>query len=386
MAVTCLVDIGGIPDSCCDDVLEDMAKAFADRPEGMWRPLENRWARATCEAFTVRVQSIINQMESALRRFLEGQPGALRKADVPWLRWDEARFEQTRNRLESFDISSMAYDDFELLIEYLIQRYLPPNVIEDLADFLSVRSALMGKIQANLETDRRVTDPMVDTIAALLPTTFMHVSPRVLTPRELSMMAYGRAHAGENIRHASEQMRHRLGVIAIEHVQAGMLGQREGTWKHAETRMFDEFAQANRDLRRIAVTEAGEMVNQGYITSLSPGQQVKRIEAYDPYVCDFCKSINGKVFTVVDPAKRNKDWQAEVWSGKTNIGRSASRMKRIGDHLVERTEDEMWAPASGVQHPHCRGSWIPVTDRPPEVSQEFFDWLNETLARVAVGM
>jgi hypothetical protein len=381
--MTMLVDVGHVPAVDCGCALEDMAKAIAlhgtNQQEAMFRPLENRWARYLCEQVTARLQAILAKMEAALARFLGGHPEELRKADVPWLRWDEARFEQVRNYLESRDPALMSIDDYALLVDYLIQRYLPDGVIEDEADFLAVRATLLGKIQTNLSTDNRVTDPMIESMAALLPTEFAAIPPRVLTSTEINILTYGRAHAGENIRHVTESARHRMATICLEHAQGAILGQREGGWAYAKTRLFDEFGVLNRDFRRIAVTESGEMVNQGYVSAITPGQYVRRQEAYRG-ACDFCKSISGKIYQVVAPDASNKDGDTQVWPGKTNIGRSASAFKRVGDLLIRREPDEMWWAASGVQHPHCRGSWSPVTSKTPAVSQEFFDFLQNTLA------
>lgn len=377
-----LIDIGPVEPACCDHGLDDFAKAIAEHgmDTTMWRPVENPWARAVVEMVTARFQAILAHMQEALARFLGGETGELRKADVPWLRWDEARFEQVRARLESLDPRLMTLDDYELLVEYLIQRYLPDDVIAREADFLAVRAALMGKIQANLQNDRRMNDPLIDTLASLLPTEFAQVAPHVLSPVEIAMLEYGRAHAGENIRNITQQARHRMAQICLEHVQGGILGQKEGTWAYAKTRLFDEFAALNRDFRRIAVTESGEVVNQGMVAARAPGARLKRIEAYHG-ACDFCKSINGRVFEVVAPDARNKDGDRQIWAGKTNIGRSAAPMKRVGDKLVPRPKDELWWPAAGVQHPHCRGAWVSVTNRPPEVSEAFFDYLQATLDR-----
>lgn len=376
-----LVDLD---DACCvDESLELMAKAASEggrAPESvMWSPLENRWGRWLVEESTRRFQAILQAMQAALGRFLGGDAGELRKADVPWLRWDEARFEIVRARLESIGPDSFTLDDWLLLILWLIQRFLPDNVINTEAEWLAVRASLMGKIQANLERDKRVTDPMIETLATLLPNTFAAVPPRILTPTELSILNYGKAHAGENIRRVTEEARHRMALICMEHVQGGLLGQKEGTWAYARTRLHDEFATLNRDFRRIAVTEGGEAVNQGYVAALPVGQFVKRQEAYR-YACHFCQSINGKRFEVVAADAPNKNGQTQVWPGKTNIGRSASPRKRVGNLLVEREPHEMWWPAAGVQHPHCRGNWTRITQRPPAVSEEWFNWLNDKLA------
>jgi hypothetical protein len=244
-------------------------------------------------------------------------------------------------------------------------------VIQSEAEYLAVRAALLGKIQANLEVDQRVTDPMLERMIHMLPTDFAQVPPHVFTPTEAAMMDYGRAHAAEAIRGVSESVRHRFATIVLQHVQAGIIGQKEGSWKYLQTRLFDELSGANRDMRRIAVTETGEIQNQGYILAKAPGQQVRRLEAYRG-ACDFCQSISGKVFTIVSADARGKDGDTEIWPGKTNIGRSASPRMRVGNALVDRTPDEMWWPAAGLQHPNCRGSWTPVTIRPPAVSESFF--------------
>lgn len=374
-----LLDVEGMPDCCLDETLDTMAKAVAEGPAAtIWDPLPNRFARWMVEDFTHRYQSILQQMQAALGRFLGGHADELRKADVPWLRWSEAHFEMVRARLESMDPARFTIEDWMLLVDYLIQRYLPEGVIQREADYLAVRSVMLGKIQLNLERDPRVTDRMADTLAALLPTEFTAVPPRVLTPLEIQVLTYGRAHAGEFIRHLTEDARHRMATICLEHVQGGLLGQKEGTWAYAKTRLFDDFSILNRDFRRIAVTESGEMLNQSYVAARGAGKRVKRQEAYRG-ACPFCQSINGMIFTIVDPAAPDKDGDTEIWVGKTNVGRSAAPRKREGNTLVEREPDELWWPAAGVQHPHCRGAWVPVTDIAPNVSPEFFSWMQATL-------
>jgi hypothetical protein len=106
---------------------------------------------------------------------------------------------------------------------------------------------------------------------------------------------------------------------------------------------------------------------------------VIRREAYRG-ACAFCKSINGRVFTVVDPAKPDKDWEAEVWVGKTNFGRSASPKKREGDRLVERGPEERWTVPAGLVHPNCRGVWLPAPSAPPGASPEFLAKMEEMIA------
>lgn len=111
---------------------------------------------------------------------------------------------------------------------------------------------------------------------------------------------------------------------------------------------------------------------------LPAGAKVKRIEAYQD-ACPFCQRIHGMVFEVVDPGREDKDGWKQVWVGKTNVGRSASPRKRVENELVERTASELWWVAAGLQHPHCRGRWLHVTEAPPDVAPEFAEWLKTML-------
>ena len=121
----------------------------------------------------------------------------------------------------------------------------------------------------------------------------------------------------------SETLRHRLKTQIMAHEQQRILGATPPE-EALQQNLFDTFGDMNRDWRRIAATEVGDAAGNGMIASLEPGTKVRRIEQYHG-ACPFCKKINGMVFTVVDPSKRDKDWDTEVWVGKTNIGRSGSR-------------------------------------------------------------
>lgn len=377
-----LIDIADIPDECCTDALEEMAKAVRyGEVSHLWDKVPNRWASPLVEAVSARLAAIIQQMQAVLAGILSGHPEMLMKAEVPWLRFSEAHFEIVRRRLASMNPASMTISDYELLIEWLINRYLPAGVIDTEAQFLAVRSALMGKIESNLSVDRRITDPMIDRIVDLLPTDFAHVPARVLTPLETSMMDYGRAHAAEAIRGVASQTRHRMAAVIMQYVRAAILGQHEGTTKHLQTALFDQFSGTQRDMRRIAITEVGEIHNQAYVMSRPVGSRVRRQEAYQG-ACDFCLSINGMEFEVVAPDAAQKDGATQIWPGKTNQGRSASPLKREGDKLVDRGDEERWWAASGLMHPNCRGAWVPVTNRAPEVSEDFFNMMNDILDKI----
>ena len=81
----------------------------------------------------------------------------------------------------------------------------------------------------------------------------------------------------------------------------------------------------------------------------------------------------------MDPAKERKDWDNEIWVGKSNVGRSASPRKRVGDAFVEREPEEMWTIPAGLAHPHCRGRWVPTIQDRPGDDAAFGDWMRGVL-------
>ncbi|MBI1207426.1 MAG: hypothetical protein GC191_09065 [Azospirillum sp.] len=381
-----LVDLGAVPHHHCDHALDGLYKAMAEGDErSTWRPHESPWLTEHVEDCTARMQAILTAIQDALSRALTGQPlGALAKADPPWSRWDSAAFGAASAYLEGKAPASYTLEDWVMLVDWLIQRYLPDGVIKSEAEYLVVRAAVAGKVQTNIDAQQalrdRLTPRMVPALARLLPTRFAEAAAKLLTPVETAILRVAHARAAENISAVSEGLRHRMKGIILEHVQAIVLGQAEGTTGHLQTRLFDEFGVANRDMRRIAISEAGECMSQGQIAAAQPGQRVKRMEAYRG-ACPWCQSIDGQVVTVVDPAKPGKDGNAEVWLGKTNVGRSAAPRRRTEAGLVPREPHEMWWIAAGIQHPHCRGGWQAVSGKPAAVSQEFEDFLQDALKR-----
>lgn len=380
--MTLLVDLGGL--SCCavDDGLEGMFKAMAETPGGddrvLWDPHENPYLTHHVEAVTRLFQGQLTAMQDELARALTGHGmPELKKADAPWMRWDEAAFDAARERLETKPPELWTLDDWLLMCDVIMQRHLPDGVLRAHADYLTVRATLAGKIMAAM-AGRTVSANEAGAVVDLVETSFRQVPPKVLTPVEAQTLRISQARAAENISDVARQAQHRMKGIVIRHVQGQVLGQSDAQALRQE--LFDNFGQLNRDFRRIAISEAGECCNQGFIAAQGKGQKVKRMEAYRG-ACPFCRSINGKVFEVVPAAQPQKDGETQVWEGKTNIGRSASPRRREGNALVERLPSERWWPAAGIQHPNCRGSWTPVSpDPPPGMNPEFHGWLKGKIA------
>lgn len=110
--------------------------------------------------------------------------------------------------------------------------------------------------------------------------------------------------------------------------------------KQIEQLLFDKFGELNRDLRRIALTEVAEATNNGYLMGLTHSQPLTILGADN--ACPFCKSMQGKEYTFVDPAQvAELDWDNMIWIGKSNYGRKGKDMKAC-------------CPA----HPHCRDRYV----------------------------
>ncbi|MGI4940637.1 MAG: hypothetical protein ACRYHQ_08770 [Janthinobacterium lividum] len=271
-----------------------------------------------------------------------------------------------------------------LLVDYLVQRYLPDGVINSEAERLVVRAAMLGKVQATIGAGLKMATPEeLAGLSELVPTRFAHVPPRALAPIEIATLRLSKQLAALHISNITEKTRAEMKGLIVEHLQAQVLGQKEGQATALRQRLFDDFGGLNRDFRRIAVTEAGNVMNNSYIATRPLGSKVRRREAYKG-ACDFCKSIDGHEYRIVSPDAPEKDGAKEVWLGKSNLGRSASPMRRQDGKLVPRESAELWWCAAGVQHPHCRGAWEDVIEKPANVDPAFHEWMMGTLAKAGL--
>lgn len=357
-----LFDFGPLSCGCTDHLLEGLYKALGDPPddEGIWEPHHDPWQRMHVETVTQHGQAILQDMQDALFGTF-GELAPLRKAQ-PWVRWDAAEFERVRAHLAAVPPEQRTLDDWMMAVDWILQRYLGDHTITTEAEYISVRSHMIGKIQAGMDVLSLPPDlKHIERIVAILPVSMGQrgVPPGAITEREAHILRFAVADTANNITNVSSQLRARLKRTLIDGIQQMTLGAKEGTWNRLQQRLLDDFGQANRDWRRIAITETGNATATGYIASLAPGTQVRRKEAYKG-ACPYCASIRDRVLTVVEDEKEPKDWDNEVWPGKNNLGRSASPRKRVGTTLVERTPDELWSIPAGLVHPHCRGSWTLV--------------------------
>lgn len=293
-------------------------------------------------------------------------PGAM-------LRWTPGELAAVKLYLQSLPPAAFSLDDWMLVVDYLVQKYLPQDVMMQEADWQAARASMMGRVQANL--------PAISAAAAMRLVERLPTDP-ALIERQFGMSAvqssalrFGQKRCCQHVTHVSESLRRKLKLAVLDWQEDRFLGRPSALAQQSlESKLLDRFAEANRDWRRIALTEAGENANQGFIAALPEGAKVKRMEMYQG-ACAFCRAIDGKVFTVVAPDKPRKDGDTEVWVGKTNAERSSSPKKRTPEGPVARTRDALWWPAAGVMHPHCRGRWLRIAEPAMPVDPRFAAWL-----------
>jgi hypothetical protein len=376
------VDLIALSEARTNATLELMCKAEHGDDDAIWREHDSPYIRRLIELFTQRGLMRLESFRTELVAWLKGERHTHAGTTMPrpegsMRLWTPEERGLVKLYLETLPPERWTLDDHMMMVDYLVQRYLPESEIRTEAEWLTTRASLMGRVQANLE---KLSAEQVDQVLQALPTTVREARELKPTAKQLAAMDFARERACEAVTRLADDARHRMRYVVAQDVERRVLRVPDTSPQALEQRLFDEFSTLNRDMRRIAVTEAGNAANTGYIATLPPGRRVKRTEQYRG-VCAWCARINGRIFTVVDPSKADKDGETEVWVGKDNVGRSAAPRKRVGQLLVEREPHELYWVACGTQHPHCRGTWLPVADDQPGDDPQFAAWLNQLLTK-----
>ncbi|MFL5900962.1 MAG: hypothetical protein ACJ75S_07155 [Solirubrobacterales bacterium] len=382
-AAPLLIDIGHLHGPACDHALETLYKAVSEGDGAafdIWQAHENPFIRAIVEKFSDRGLTKIGQVQLELQKWLAGDYHVPSKASVPippgFLgRWTQQELALVKIYLESINPLAMELEDWSLVIDFLVQRYMPLELLLEEGEWLATKAQLMGRVQAHTGT---LEAGAASAIAEALPGTVAGAQAMfAYSDAEAAILSFGKESCCDAIVSLTEDMRHRLRRVVLDHQRRKLAGE-EVTDQSLESQLFDKFDSLNRDWRRIAVTEAGEMANQGVIAHMDPGTHVRRLEMYHG-ACAFCRSLDGRVFRVTTPDDAEKDGEHDVWPGKTNMGRSSAPNRRVGNDLVPRAPGERLWPAAGVQHPHCRGRWEPMAEDPPGADKDFTSWLRKQL-------
>lgn len=383
--MTLFLDVYPLSQRATNAALEYIFKSTHDHDGGIWAPHSSPLVRRLIELFTERGLDRFDTVKSEL---LAWQSGAKHRAvDMPVARpgvmdrWNKPELELVKMYLESLPIDDWSLDDHMMAVDYVVQRYLPQNELVMEADWLSTRATMMGKVQANMTADAvaAMTGAIADKVISALPISASTATSQFnLVGLEKAALDFARVRTGENVRAVHDSVRHKLRNTVVQHLQEQQSLPAGVPSSSLETKLFDQFANLNRDWRRIAVTEAGEAQTQGFIAALKPGTKVQRVEVY-ANACAFCKKIDGTIAEVVEPERADKNPDTMIWVGKNNIGRSASPRKRVGDMLIDREPEEMWWLPAGLAHPHCRGRWVATIQDEPGDDADFSDWLRGVL-------
>lgn len=373
-------NLGGLSCECTEEVLGVMAKALSgengEKPD-IWAQHESPYAKALVELFSSRGLLRIEKVKEELDAWMAGKhANGGPQQPKPHFGPSGTELALVKVYLEAIPPSEFSIADWSLLVDYLVARWMPAHALQLESEWLAVRATFMGKVQANIAG---LSASRAELVLAAMPFTTQAAMDK-FKPSDVmkKTLEYERSRCADNVQGISETLRHRLKTQIMAHEQQRILGATPPK-EALQQNLFDTFGDMNRDWRRIATTEVGDAAGNGMIASLEPGTKVRRIEQYHG-ACPFCKKIHGMVFTVVDPSKRDKDWDTEVWVGKTNIGRSGSKKKRVGDELVDRTDAEMWKVPAGTVHPHCRGTWHVESDGGPSPDPSFDKWLQDLFA------
>ncbi|HKT52855.1 MAG TPA: hypothetical protein VJP88_00270 [Caulobacteraceae bacterium] len=368
------LDVSCLCEEHTNRAIEGIYKAIGDDPpgDGIWDEHPSPFIRRLVELFTDRGLTRIAGLQEELNAWLAGaefREGLERAArpDGAMLRWNRAELGTARLYLSHLPPEAWTLEDWLLLVDYLVQRYLPEGDLRSEASWLAQRAGLAGRLQA---AHAALSAAEIDAIMQAVPDLgAMGPAP---TPEFEAAARFGRERACENVVQLSDNIRHRMRRLVVDYQEAVYTGDRAGAAESLQGRLLDEFGTMNRDWRRIAITESTEMLDQGFVASIPEGGKIKRVERYNG-ACPFCRKIDGTVMTVVPADKPDKDGETEVWVGKTNQGRSASPRKRSADGLVDRDPQERWWIAAGTMHPHCRGTWVRVSEASPD--PEFDAWI-----------
>lgn len=371
--MTHLLDLSHVPDHCCNHGLEILHKALAENADEslIWRPHDNPWLTDLCEAATLAGQGRLLDAQNALLAALGMAVGPPLLAKTDTQGWTSARIGVTVTQLNK-PLASYTPSDWQTLVDLIMATRLAPEGLVAEADILLWRASLAGQMDALHQVQPMLAphEVLLQLVLRSRPT----VTPP--NPRLAHAWEWAKARVGILIQQISDNLRARLAGSIIGHIE------RHGTAQRhlLEQTLRDTFGAANRDWRRIAITEAGEAATRAYVNAHASGTQMERLEAYEG-ACPFCKRINGLKVTWSDtPLDESFGW-THIWPGKSNEGRSASPRKKTLDGLVERTESELWWPPEGLVHPNCRGRWLalPSDALPPGVDPAFAAWVRAQL-------
>jgi hypothetical protein len=231
---------------------------------------------------------------------------------------------------------------------------------------LAKTAMFLGKILNSLPTKEAIGRRFGD--LKITPKKAMEMSSNLYYRETLK---FAEQHTAEAIVDLTERSRKRIMDTILEAIKERVRPQ------ELESRLFDVFGEMNRDWRRIAETEIGNNVNNGFIISEmeqeeDPEADIFMIGIASPNACPWCRAkIDNQVVILLEgPPEEGGDQvtvegkvYTAIWPGKSNVGRKRTN----------------WWIASGTQHPHCRCCW---TRYEPE-AEKYYKMLRDAMDKAA---
>ncbi len=227
---------------------------------------------------------------------------------------------------------------------------------------ITKQAIAMGRLLQRMDPDKRLSVKKKD----------LKIEPaiKMVTQEELysNVIDWAQIHTGELIVDLTDRSRRSI-VNTIMQSYQDKLSPGE-----LQAELFDNFADMNRDWRRIAETEIATNFNNGYLTAelttREEEEPIFMIGLAGAGACEFCKTnVDNQIVVLLNSAPAGggekvtidgKEYVA-IWPGKSNYGRNRKN----------------WWVAAGSQHPHCRCGWT-------RYALEFAQY--ETKLRAALGV
>ncbi len=300
------------------------------------------------------MEKILTRLYDQALWVLTGQGGILKKAEL--LEGPEQRCKRLESQVRQAVPGTLPMSTYLEIVDCLMTQYLPPAVMENHAQRQAVRQYMAG--QYRQRRPGKYGDAK-ETAAKLPETLPQAIQTGRIHPIDEARVRVAQASAIRQVRDLSQAARSKMQRIIID-AERERIATRHAAFspQRVQQALLDNFAELNRDWRRIAATETAINAADGQLMATRAGERVRWLS--HPGACSYCQSIHGRVFTVVSPEKPNKDPETEMWAGKhaLNIGRAVAPKKRTDAGLVERTRDELVVPAIPV-HPHCYCILVP---------------------------
>lgn len=196
-----LIDASCLCDRHSDMAVEAMFKAVSEEPPGgdIWSPHPNPYVRSLLELFTERGLTRVAGLEEELKRWLAGDEHAASltrpaRPDMAMARWSSAEVAIARLYLQSLPTADFRLDDWMLLVDYLVQRYLPGADLRTEAEWLASRASMMGRVQAAMG---EAGEPEADHLLSMLPSPEDVERMFGMTVPQRAALDYGRARCAE---------------------------------------------------------------------------------------------------------------------------------------------------------------------------------------------